>query len=166
MFWFSSGLLDQPHFHVYLRPQFLHMDLFSVLQFLVLTADIFAVLYPVFICLLLHPHRRTSFNMLAKRLYFTILMFLTTPAGTPEPITEGNTSGTRKKRCPGCQRTHDDHTFGHPSKNCQGPISPPPSPTVTGRNAEQGQQQRTPRKTLSLVCPRNKSNSIAAIYSS
>ena len=47
LFWFSSGLLNQPHSHVYLRPQFLHMDLFSVLHFLVLTADIFAALYPV-----------------------------------------------------------------------------------------------------------------------
>ena len=39
LFWFLSGLLTQPHSHVYIRPQFLHMDLFSVLHSLVLTAD-------------------------------------------------------------------------------------------------------------------------------
>eukprot|EP00111_Clytia_hemisphaerica_P013595 TCONS_00039964-protein len=84
--------------------------------------------------------------MLAERLCFTILMFLTTPPGTPPPTTEG--SGTRKKKCPGCQRTHDDHTFGPPSKNCQGPVSPSssPSPTDTSRagRTEQRRQQQTP----------------------
>ncbi|XP_066930852.1 uncharacterized protein [Clytia hemisphaerica] len=62
--------------------------------------------------------------MLAERLFFSILMFLTTPPGTPT----SEDTGTRKKKCPGCQRSHDLHDFGHPSKNCQGP-PPPPSPS-------------------------------------
>ncbi|XP_066929861.1 uncharacterized protein [Clytia hemisphaerica] len=63
--------------------------------------------------------------MLAERLCFAILMFLTTPPGTPPP---NENSATRKKKCPGCQGNHGDHTFGHPSKNCQGPQSPSSSP--------------------------------------
>ena len=81
--------------------------------------------------------------MLIERLCFTILMFLVnTPPGTPPPVAEE----TRKKKCPGCQRTHDNHTFGLPGRNCQGP-SPSSSPTAAsraGRNTEQHKQQKTP----------------------
>ena len=80
--------------------------------------------------------------MLIERLCFTILMFLVnTPPGTPPPVAEE----TRKKKCPGCQRTHDNHTFGLPGRNCQGP-SPSSSPTAAsraGRNTEQ-HKQKTP----------------------
>lgn len=62
--------------------------------------------------------------MLAEKLCFIILTFLTTPPGTPTRTPPAEDSGTRKKKCPGCQITHDLHGFGHPGRNCQGPQSP------------------------------------------
>eukprot|EP00111_Clytia_hemisphaerica_P011600 TCONS_00034107-protein len=90
---------------------------FSVLHLLSADCCIFAVLYPVLCC-------TSNQIMLSQRLFFTILMFLTTPPLTPTPAAEDDTiNATRKKKCPGCQRNHDIHTFGPPGRNCQGPVS-------------------------------------------
>ena len=67
------------------------------------------------------------------------------PPVTPTPDAEDNTTNaTRKKKCPGCQRNHDIHTFGPPGRNCQGPISPNSSTTHSPNRTRAASRDTSP----------------------